>query len=367
MKFIFGVISGVVTWFLVVSIPQWAFMLFTGQNDQLVAALCVLLVGPFLGWVVGVHVVPNIMDNAEAAARKAQAEAEQRQQEYERRERESRAQAARQKEAAEREIAAKAAERTRNLTEISRLVTSAKKSASRLPIQIAEAELALDKAEQELAEGLYSPFWEAMEHAATQVGNYDRKLRGILDAREQHCRLAPPLAPDAEDFSLGISILPDPAETIQRMNALYRQAQKDPHFAQVYEQRRINATLIEGFRSLGDAVSSLGGRLEFALRSLRSHLDYRLADVTTVLRESADRMQEQQSALLAEAESARHEAREANSELTTVAREAAEQSAVRAEKEAASRRKHEAETREMLDNIQRRRKPFPPMVGDGVY
>lgn len=256
----------------------------------------------------------------------------------------------------EKQIAQNAIARTRALSNIDGLVSSAQVSAAKLPLLMSDAELWLDQAENEFSEGLYSPFWEAMEGAVQHLSQFDKTLRTIETAQQRYAIEAPPLAPDAVSFSLGVRVLPNPSATNQRMKALYRQAQKDPHFAQIYEQRRTNAILIEGFQSLGEALTYLGDRIESDLRSLGDHLSFRLGDIESSIRESSKQMERQHEELLQTAQSWREEARNGNAELIVVARTNAEN----AERSAKERR-------DMLDNIQHRRRPLWPGGGGGDY
>lgn len=243
--------------------------------------------------------------------------------------------------------------RARALSNIAKLVSNTQVLAAKLPLSLSNAESWLDQAENEFLEGLYSPFWEAMEGAIQHLSQFEQTLRSIEAGQQQYAIEAPPLAPDAVNFSLGITVLPNPSSTNQRMKALYRQAQKNPHFAQIYEQRRTNSILIEGFQSLGEAINYLGDHVESELRSLGDHLSFRLGDIELSLRESSKQMERQQEKLLMEAQRFREEARGDNAELIAVARLNAEN----AEKGAKERR-------DMLDNIQHRRKPLWPSGGD---
>lgn len=253
--------------------------------------------------------------------------------------------------------------RARALSNISGLVSDAQMSAAKLPLILSDAELWLDQAENEFSEGVYSPFWEAMEGAVQSLSEFNKAIRNIEDVRQRYSLEAPSLAPDVVSFSLGITILPNPSATNLRMKALYRQAQKDPHFAQIYEQRRTNAILVEGFRSLGDALTSLGDRIESELCSLGDVIGFHLSDLESALRNSNEQMGKQHEALLQAAQLWREEARSGNAELIAVARSNAEQ----AEKDARERREYETTTQNMLDNIQRRRKPLWPNVGSDDY
>lgn len=327
-------------------------------------ALLIIVVGSMIVWGVSDAIKTNEAEKIKAwikakeAERLAKEKAEQDRVEAKEAER-----LAKEKAEQDRVSSRNAVERARTVARLERLVWDSQASASRLPLFVSEAELALDRAEREFSEGLYSPFWEAMEDAAQNLAHYDSTLQSLDAARKQHERDAPPLKPDAISFSLGVSMLPDTTETTCRMKALYRKAQKDPHFAQVYEQRRTNSILIEGFRSLGEALTSFGTRLESQLKSLGTQLDFQLTDIQTALAETADQLGKQHNALIESAREWHEEARSASADLAAVARDSAQQ----AEEDAQVRRAYEAETRKMLDNIQRRRLPANRRIGDGAY
>ena len=236
--------------------------------------------------------------------------------------------------------------RAQSLSDIAGLVSKAQVSAAKLPLLISDTEFWLNQAENEFSEGVYSPFWEAMERAVQSLSEFDKTIRFIETAQQRHALEAPALAPDAAIFSLGLRVLPNPSATNRRMKDLYRKAQKDPHFAQIYEQRRTNAILIEGFSSLGDALNYLGDLIESEIRLLGDQLSFRLGDIELSLSESSKQMQRQHEELLQTAQLWREEARNGNAELATIAQTNAE-SAERGAKE----------RRDMLDNIQHRRKP----------
>ena len=253
------------------------------------------------------------------------------------------------------------AARAQSIARIASLVSDAQLAAASLPVILSAAESSLDTAQSEYDEGLYSPFWEAMEKAVQYMSSFERLLQQIVfthekyqekqggfnfEDQQQYGGSGSSLARELVPFSLGVKVLPDLAPTKERMKRLYRLAQKNADFANIYEHRRNTAAIIEGFRSLGDAVTSLGDRIETEVRYLGDTFEFRLADLGTAMREAGEQMQRQQESLLAEARSWREEARGGHAELVSVARENAE----RAERGAQERR-------EMLDNIQRRRKP----------
>lgn len=254
----------------------------------------------------------------------------------------------------ERDLAAQAALRARTLGLAEEAVFDARSSAAQLPVILAEAELALDRAEQELEELLPSPFWEAIEDAALRLSDFENTLRAIDRNREEHVRLTHALGGDAPEFRLGISVLPDPANTNQRINGLFRRAQKVRDFPIIYEQRRTNTILIDGFRSLGNAIASLGAQLRIELAALGDKLDAKMSDLESALRDSASQLAEQHREQIAIVDAARSDLNDFNAERAQIARERLSQG----EKRANESREFETVTLRMLDKLQRRTKTF---------
>gem|GEM_PF-3008314 len=248
----------------------------------------------------------------------------------------------RERERLEVEAAAQAAARAAALAKLRQSVVDAQGAASSLPIILGEAEITLDRAQDELECGLYSPFWEVLEAATAKLNEFNQLLMLIEQRRTTYRTQAAILGGDAPGFSLGVSVLPDPSATHSRLVALYRKAQSNPHFAMVYEQRRTNAILIAGFRSLGQAIENLGDRIVTAISDLAVSLDCRLASLGSSLESTAKAAAEQSAALRAELQRSTG----VNDAVLGQLRQDAE---ARTESQRLALR--------MLDNIQRRRKP----------
>jgi len=240
------------------------------------------------------------------------------------------------------EAAARAAAREAAMARLRQLTAEARSAACSLSITLGEAEIILDRAEAELTSQLPSPFWEAVEEALAKLRAFQQALWVIRENGTAYATQAAQLEGDVPEFALGISVLPDPAATHQRLNRLYRKAQAIPHFSIVYEQRRTTATLIAGFRSLGQAIERLGARIVAEIGSLACSLDCSLASLESSLECSAAAAAEQRAALHKEIQSAA----DSNEALRCELREGAE---ARSETERLALR--------MLNNIQHRRKP----------
>jgi hypothetical protein len=237
---------------------------------------------------------------------------------------------------------ANASARAADLAKLKHVAAEVQRAVSSLSIILGKVEMALDRAQDELKSGLYSPFWEAIEGATSAVQLFDSTLSSIELKLAEYRIQAAQVGSDAPSLSIGVSVLPDPANTRRRLIALYREAQKDPHFAIVYEQRRTNAILIAGFRSLGQAIEGLGDRITDAIDRLSDSLDCRLVSLESSLESVAAVAREQSAALRTELQQS-HDANEA------VIHQLRQDAEARSEDGRLALR--------MLDNIQRGRKP----------
>ena len=242
----------------------------------------------------------------------------------------------------EEELARTAAARAAALAQLQRLISDAERAAASLPIILGDAELTLDRADEELRSRLPSPFWEAMEEAVEKLQSFQGAL-WIIDARRtEYSAQASTLDGGVPEFRLGVSVLPDPTGTQSRLTQLYRQAQAIPHFSIVYEQRRTTSTLVAGFRSLGQAVERLGYQIVDEIGSLATSLGSRLDSLEKSLESSATAAAEQSVALRTQLE---HVAGSSDT-LSNQLRQDAE-----------AHSETERRALRMLDNIQHRRKP----------
>lgn len=200
-----------------------------------------------------------------------------------------------------------------------------------LPGEVELAERAIADAEQEFAEGVFAPFWDAIERAVTHLARLNLGLRQIGDNRSTYKSESAKLdAPQsAAPFPVNFDALPNAAATINKLNHIVRQAQKDPHFAMIFEQRKTNQLLVKGFSSLGQGLTEISDRIHTSMRALAEVFAESFdALATTQLEQSQDIIK---------------------------GLKALEQ---HMQTDAEASRKHEEREREMLDNIQRHKKPL---------
>ena len=251
----------------------------------------------------------------------------------------------------ERDCAEQEAEYARCLAEAENAIFTAQFAAAELSVILGEAELWLDCAQRNLAEKLPSPFWEAMEEAALCLSDFDNNLQVIDGSLQEYDQLAEEMNGEVPEFNLGLSVFPDPAAVNQRIKMLFRRGQKTRGFPMIYEQRRTNTILTEGFRSLGLAIANLGEQLQAEIASLGDELDVRLSSLESALRDSASQLAEQHFDQLEAAEAARTEFEDTNAEIAQIARERF----AHAEQRANESRDYEKMTLQILDQIRNRR------------
>jgi hypothetical protein len=202
----------------------------------------------------------------------------------------------------------------------------------------------IDNAESEFKEGAFAPFWDEIENATNKIATYHKRIEFISRNAVYYEAESVKLSEPTPLFLLPANELPDARLTITRLQKIVRQAQKDYHFASIYEQRKTNMILVEGFGTLGSALYALGDVIASSLSDLSNNLHTSLDDLLYETRMQSNLINshsEKHSALISE-------------------------QIDRSEQRSVHQRKFEAETVEILqgqtkalDNIQRGRKPWP--------
>lgn len=194
-----------------------------------------------------------------------------------------------------------------------------------LPNEIKIAEQALVESEKEFAEGAFAPFWDAIENAVTHLARFNLGIQQIHDNSINYMEKKKELDSTPPPFKINVGTLPVATRTSDRMRGIVRRAQKDFHFATIYEQRKTNQLLVKGFTSLGHALNDMTYRITTSIDDLSSSI-YDLASSNS----------ESSRDLIAGVESLRYQM----------------------QSDAEASRAHEREERKMLDNIQRGEKPL---------
>lgn len=225
-----------------------------------------------------------------------------------------------------------------------------------MPNHLFTAEELLDQAEVDFKEGAFAPFWDSVEKAAMQLGRFDDSVRTITTNAERHTDVAkryegpPPPFPIVLDSVTGMAAA---KTTNDRMRAIVRRAQRNFQFATIFEQRKTNQLLVAGFTNLAQALDGMGRRIESSIDGLGEQISEMSSTLDASLQNLGSNL---------------------NSTLTTLHESSTEALSSHFEGLQTSMQKHNdnqaerhKQTLEMLDNIQRRRRPKPPGLRDGEY
>lgn len=151
----------------------------------------------------------------------------------------------------------------------------------KLPAQLENARGWSSEADRFYSDGAFSPFWSAIENAYSNLGACHDSLGRIQDASTRHSAAVHALIMSAgdpgvlSDFPVHIdrgrieSILS--AVTAELGQKAY-EAQRNPVFAQIWEQRRTTAAVIAGFANLEQAIYGMQARLAQSIASLDATL-----------------------------------------------------------------------------------------------
>jgi hypothetical protein len=144
-----------------------------------------------------------------------------------------------------------------------------------IPKHLLSAEQLLDVGEAEFREGAFSPFWDSIEGAIGKLAAIDKGVKFIADQSEEYKTLAnlyngksPPFPIDPSSVRrVGFA-----NATSARLRNIVRNAQRDFHFATIFEQRKTNQILIAGFANLNEAIHGVGDRLDYSIENLGSRI-----------------------------------------------------------------------------------------------
>jgi len=197
-----------------------------------------------------------------------------------------------------------------------------------MPKLLIDAEIFLDQAETDFRETAFSPFWDTIEKAANKIGRFDEALQRINKNSIRYAELVRLYVGNPQKHpltSLSVSKLDAGKGTIERLKSIVRKAQRNRDFALIYEQRKTNQILVAGFTNLAQALDLMSSQITVSLDNLSNSVDI----LSATMKDSMSEIRDAVSSL-------HEDINEHESE----------------------RAWREKKASEMLDNIQRGRKPF---------
>lgn len=197
-----------------------------------------------------------------------------------------------------------------------------------LPKELEKAEKYLNLAEIDFSDGAFAPFWDSIEEATKSLSYFVKGTQLIEENSSKYTKLIGEYEDMSPQYPLSkqsIEKLGVSSTTAKRMESIVRSAQRDFQFATIYEQRKTNQILIAGFTNLADALKEMTWIINDSITDLAASV----GETGLRINESMSKIQSQIDHI--------------SGDFT---------------KEATEREKRERKALEMLDNIQRGRRPL---------
>jgi len=144
----------------------------------------------------------------------------------------------------------------------------------------------LDVAKREFAQHRYAPFWDAMESAATAIGQCHACHGYLAFDIDQYVNALSGRIHDFPGWDHAITSILEIEPALQQFAALKNDAEADFHFANIRELRDTRKVMIAGFQTLGEALRHLETAVVDSIRDLKRAVNrsllLRAADPTQV-------------------------------------------------------------------------------------
>ena len=144
-----------------------------------------------------------------------------------------------------------------------------------LPQHLLLVERNLDQAETEFDDCAFAPFWDAIERALLSMGQYLDGTRQLRERLTRHSQLSTAYGVSTPRFPLSpqtIGKLSISAASSERMRSLVRRAQRNHKFATIYEMRRSNQLLAAGFNTLAQCIDGMSARITESIHDLSASI-----------------------------------------------------------------------------------------------
>ena len=235
-------------------------------------------------------------------------------------------------------------------SEMNARIRYATETVSKLPTLIGESEAALDLAESEFADGAFAPFWEAVETASTRLAQHSFAIEEVENAAQEYRTLRSDFRSNPPVYNVP-TVFPDPSSTVRRMYGIVRKAQRDFQYSAIYEQRKTNQILMEGFAHLSGELGNLGDRFERSIELMGGSVVEAIEEAANVQATALDQILEKVSSSIEIAHSDALESQKQQADALAQASLAIDDAITREIDENRQRRNADAELSRLLNDI----------------
>lgn len=127
-----------------------------------------------------------------------------------------------------------------------------------LPLLLRDVDASLLNAEEEFGGKFYAPFWDNVEQAAIGLGAFNSSLSRIKSGVDSYKSMLFGRTHNFPALDIRSQDIPSPAQQTERLRQLVRSGQRDFEFATIWEHRKTQKIMLEGFRTVGEAISNVG-------------------------------------------------------------------------------------------------------------
>lgn len=147
----------------------------------------------------------------------------------------------------------------------------------RMPASLTTAGRSYSRARETYSDGAFSPFWSAIEASYVALAAYVSDANRIAHCAHQHGQAIRTLAdrgalnPELATFPVTLDVRrveQHHKEFVGNLDRLVYEAQRQPTFATIWEQRRTTAAVIEGFANLEQATAQMNSALSASISNL---------------------------------------------------------------------------------------------------
>lgn len=172
------------------------------------------------------------------------------------------------------------AEALSRTTEAAAILKGVKEHSAYLAYKAGTAGESLKKAAFELQEEAFAPFWDAVESAASDLGDCHTSCAWLSANVKRYDEILVGREHSFPDCFTGIEGLPDCRPLLAELYRLIRQAQRDFRFSNIWEHRQTRKVLIAGFSTLGEAIRNLENTVARSMADLRMAVEERSGPAT---------------------------------------------------------------------------------------
>lgn len=176
---------------------------------------------------------------------------------------------------------------TRNMNQ---LLSNSKRLYSAIIECYVALEKELDRANQHYKDHSLGYFWDSIEKIYCLLRSVSSKLSTICSETTQYYSIKKSHANTFPEYPVVVASLPDTSKFYDELNVLIYEVQRNYEFQSIWEMRKIQSLLSQGFSSVADAISDAQRSLSSEMASMRSSIASNIQELSSSERRSMDKM-----------------------------------------------------------------------------